>query len=144
MYFPHLLTHIQCSWRSKIKSNLPNFSTIPTFTDWHLEGWFVVRTTCGIFQHCCVFPHPRYSPNCEAGRRALTPLAGGFRGILWGIMGDLDYFTKALLLPRSTLGKRALPALQMSRQGQVYMVRLPALGPLATNSVGGCCMKILG
>ena len=35
----------------------------------------------------------------------MQPLAGGFCATLWGIMGDLDYFTKALLLPRSTQEK---------------------------------------
>ncbi len=35
----------------------------------------------------------------------MQPLAGGFCATLWGIMGGLDYFTKALLLPRSTQEK---------------------------------------
>ena len=47
----------------------------------------------------------RYSASTAEGRRALSPLAGGFRATLWSIIGDLDYFHKALLLPRSTLEK---------------------------------------
>ena len=45
----------------------------------------------------------RYAPTTAQGRRALTPLANGYRGCLWSIVGDLDYLFKVLLLPRSTL-----------------------------------------
>ena len=47
----------------------------------------------------------RYQNSTAEGQRALSELAGGYRGTLWSIIGDLDYFTKALLLPRSTLEK---------------------------------------
>ena len=33
------------------------------------------------------------------GRRALQPLAGGFCGILWCLVGDLEYLTQVLKLP---------------------------------------------
>ena len=39
------------------------------------------------------------------GKRALTPLAGGYRGALWSLLGDLDYLAKILALPKSTLEK---------------------------------------
>ena len=45
----------------------------------------------------------RYPKRSVDGQRALQPLANGYRAILWSIIGDLDYFTKVLGLPRSTL-----------------------------------------
>ena len=49
------------------------------------------------------FTLARYAAGTEAAQRAKTPLAAGYFATLWGILGDLDYLTKALLLPRSTL-----------------------------------------
>jgi hypothetical protein len=40
-----------------------------------------------------------YSPESVEGQRANKELAGGYYGVLWGIMGDLDYFAKDLGLP---------------------------------------------
>ena len=45
----------------------------------------------------------RYHARSVEGRRALHHLADGYRGILWSVIGDLDYMAKTLLLPRSTL-----------------------------------------
>jgi hypothetical protein len=41
----------------------------------------------------------RYSQYSEQGQKALFPLAGGFFGVLWAILGDLDYMVKILDLP---------------------------------------------
>ena len=43
---------------------------------------------------------PRYDPESVEGKRANTYLADGFFGVLWGILGDLDYFCGILNLPR--------------------------------------------
>lgn len=43
----------------------------------------------------------RYDKETEAGRKAGTPLADGYFGVLWAILGDLDYFSDVLGLPRS-------------------------------------------
>ena len=45
----------------------------------------------------------KYEKDSEKGRLAGTDLAGGYCGVLWGIIGDLDYFCKTLTLPKSTL-----------------------------------------
>ena len=44
----------------------------------------------------------RYHHSTRAGRKAGTPLAGGYFGVLLQLSGDLDYFTKWLGLPQST------------------------------------------
>ena len=41
----------------------------------------------------------RYKANTKEGRRAGTPLAGGYFGVLWSVLGDLDYFHAILELP---------------------------------------------
>jgi hypothetical protein len=41
-----------------------------------------------------------YPANSEDAKRAGKPLANGFFGVLWAIMGDLDYFYGVLGLPR--------------------------------------------
>jgi hypothetical protein len=41
-----------------------------------------------------------YNPRSPQGKRAGTALAAGYFGVLWGIMGDLDYFASDLGLPR--------------------------------------------
>ena len=51
----------------------------------------------------------RYLRTSAEGQRALSPLAGGFRGTLWSILGDLDYFQKILHLPNSTLARGPCP-----------------------------------
>ena len=62
----------------------------------------------------------RYDRSSEHGRRALSPLAGGHYGVLWGILGDLDYMNKALDLPRSTLAA-----------GPCALCRCKGFGPLS-------------
>ena len=42
----------------------------------------------------------KYKANTTTGQRAGTWLAGGYRGILWQIKGDLDWFYQSLQLPR--------------------------------------------
>ena len=49
------------------------------------------------------FTLARFAAGTEAAQKAKAPLANGYFATLWGILGDLDYLTKALLLPRSTL-----------------------------------------
>ena len=70
-----------------------------------LYAYTSTSLTTVVVKHCkLLFPlWLRYAANSKAGRRALRPLAGGFYGVVWGILGDLDYFCKVLLLPRSTL-----------------------------------------
>ena len=41
-----------------------------------------------------------YDPGSAEGKRAGTPLANGYRGVLWAILGDLDYLAGKLGLPR--------------------------------------------
>ena len=41
----------------------------------------------------------KYTRLSEDGQRAGKPLAGGFYGCLWAVMGDLDYLNKVLGLP---------------------------------------------
>ena len=41
-----------------------------------------------------------YDPDSSAGSKALSLLAEGHFGLLWAIMGDLDYFASILGLPR--------------------------------------------
>ena len=42
----------------------------------------------------------RYIASSPAGKKAGTPLANGFFGVLWALAGDLDYYCKTLGLPR--------------------------------------------
>ena len=62
----------------------------------------------------------RYARGTLQFRRALKPLCGGYYFVLWGILGDLDYFHKALLLPRSTLAS-----------GPCSLCRCTGSGPLS-------------
>ena len=48
----------------------------------------------------------RYDRNSEHGRRALSQLAGGYYGVLWGILGDLA--AKALAHYRGQISELAL------------------------------------
>ena len=48
--------------------------------------------------------HLRYEKRSIEGRRAGTHLAGGFYGVLWAIMGDLEYMCNELDLPRFSSG----------------------------------------
>jgi hypothetical protein len=41
-----------------------------------------------------------YDPDSSAGSKAMSLLAGGHFGLLWAVMGDLDYFASILGLPR--------------------------------------------
>ena len=43
-----------------------------------------------------------YSSETEEGEKGGTLLANGYCGVVWSLMGDLDYFAKSLELPRST------------------------------------------
>ena len=49
----------------------------------------------------CAVERVRYDKDTPAGKKAGTPLADGYFGVLWAIMGDLDYFSDVLGLPRS-------------------------------------------
>ena len=65
----------------------------------------------------------RYDRNSEHGRRALSQLAGGYYGVLWGILGDLDYMNKALDLPLGLVPFAAAKALAHYR-GQISELAL--------------------
>jgi hypothetical protein len=43
-----------------------------------------------------------FSGETEEGKKAGSYLANGYCGVVWSLMGDLDYFSKTLSLPRST------------------------------------------
>ena len=43
-----------------------------------------------------------YESDTEEGIKAGSLLANGYCGVVWAIMGDLDFFAKSLQLPRST------------------------------------------
>ena len=58
----------------------------------------------GLFVHKGLFK-PRFSPASLDARRALKPLAGGFKGILWSLVGDLEYMSARLGLPHYGLKK---------------------------------------
>ena len=45
----------------------------------------------------------RYAKNSDEGKKAGKWIAGGFKGVLVQLGGDLDYFAKYLGLPRSSL-----------------------------------------
>lgn len=64
--------------------------------------------------------HPRYDKASVSGKRALKQLASGHYGVLWGVLGDLDYMNKVLLLPKSTLAS-----------GPCSLCKCTGSGPLA-------------
>ena len=59
----------------------------------------------------------RYHHSTPAGRKAGTPLAGGYFGVLLQLSGDLDYFTKWLGLPQSTTHTKPCPLCRAQYSG---------------------------
>ena len=59
-----------------------------------------------------------YSTTSIAGQRAGTYLADGYFGVLWGIMGDQDYMTKDLGLPRWNAVENPCPLCLCGRDGE--------------------------
>ena len=60
---------------------------------------------------------PRFPSTSLAGRRANTWLANGYLGVLTGILGDLDYMTQTLKLPRWSRNENSCALCLCSSQG---------------------------
>ena len=45
----------------------------------------------------------KYSTTSELGKLAGQPLAGGYKGVLWSLVGDMEYFNQKLHLPHYAL-----------------------------------------
>lgn len=58
------------------------------------------------FSLCAIYSLRRYDQNSEEGRRAGKPLANGFRGMLLGLVGDLDYFANILKVNKYNLSNK--------------------------------------
>ena len=59
----------------------------------------------------------RYGRNTPEGRRAGKPLAGGYYAVLWGVLGDLDYFHAILELPHFARAANFCPLCQATKAG---------------------------
>ena len=59
----------------------------------------------------------RYKPNTREGRKAGTPLAGGYFAVLWTVIGDLDYFHAILELPHFGRAENMCALCQATKSG---------------------------
>ena len=66
------------------------------FVDYHVSDHMC--TLKSVFSN--IQMQVRYNRNSPEGKKANTDLAGGYRGILLFLIGDMDYLSKTLELPR--------------------------------------------
>jgi hypothetical protein len=64
---------------------------------WKIITWSLDWLYRGVFPNCDAWG-TIYAANSTEGLRAMTPLAGGYFGVLWVIRGDLDWYNKTLRL----------------------------------------------
>ena len=67
--------------------------------------------------------YPRYDPDSMDGKRAFSPLANGLFGVLWGIIGDLEYLQCAGVA-QVEYRQGPLCSLQVYRQRPEHMEEL--------------------
>ena len=60
----------------------------------------------------------RYPPGSPEHARANTPLAGGFFAVLWGLLGDLEYFHVILKLPHFARVENFCPLCRATTTGE--------------------------
>ena len=60
--------------------------------------YFFSHTPHTSFSGCGLW-YIRYPKTSANGKKANKPLAGGFKGILWSLIGDLEYMNQKLDLP---------------------------------------------
>ena len=71
----------------------------------------------------------RYKRGTPEHAKAKTPLAGGYYGVLWGLIGDLDYFHQILKLPHFLRAKDFCPLCKASQKGEMTWCNFRANAP---------------
>ena len=64
---------------------------------WRLVRWSLESLWLGVWPDADAWGRP-FQPDSVDGRRAGSPLAGGYYGVLWCIQGDLEWYHKELQL----------------------------------------------
>jgi len=65
---------------------------------WQILAWSFKWLQLGVFPDSDHLGN-KYAANTQEGQRAGQNLAGGYCGILWSLVGDLEYLTQVLKLP---------------------------------------------
>ena len=104
-FAPCLPMHLVVPWvTSSCMVGLSSRSFVSLVLKIFWVPWTLSSRSCsGPLRPCTwEFGGRRYRHSTPAGRKAGTPLAGGYFGVLLQLSGDLDHFTKWLGLPQST------------------------------------------
>lgn len=123
------------TWFSALTSGLSTKEALmwiwacpPSLFDEGDHGALATFWECMAWSFTCLFTgkwperdhrNMRYPAGSKEARRAGTPLAGGYYGVMVGLIGDLDYCTKFLKLPHWASSKEPCSRCKATKSGSL-------------------------